>query len=743
MNFTLFTSDTVGDRKNCFYPRRAWITDEEQLRAAVAFDHVCAEYVENRRSISNYKVSDVISMDVDNEQADAQSDWITPEKIAELFPELNYAISLSRNHMKQKGDKGPRPRFHVYFPIHPENDPASYAAMKRELYRQYPFFDGNALDAGRFLFGCVTADVIWHEGTSTVDRLLRLAQTDDSIPEGRRNATLSRTAGKLVTRYGYTEEAYHMFLDQAERCEPPLEENELAAIWKSAGRFADKVQSQPGYIPPELYGASLKPEDFSDIGQAKVLALDCGSELVYTDGTDFLCYNGTRWVESKQKAVGLAESFLDRQLEDAQNAVSNAMQTLMDAGVSESLLRAGGKALERSIPAEQLGAYAALLSAQTYLAFVMKRRDIKYIMSALQAVKPMVELSTGDLDSDGFLLNCPDGTYDLREGLNGRRDHDPADYLTMVTAYAPGEEGKELWLESIRRIFQDDAELIDYVQQTVGLCAVGEVFQEAILISYGTGSNGKSTFWNAIAGAMGDYSGMISADALTVGCRRNVKPELAEIKGKRILIAAELEEGMRLSTSIVKQLCSTDEIAAEKKFKDPFKFRPSHTLVLYTNHLPRVGAMDTGIWRRLIVIPFGATIRGDSEIKNYTRYLLDHCGPAITAWIIEGAEKVIANNFKLNLPRCVSDAITKYRDDNDWMTHFLEECCETGEGYEEKSGELYATYRAYCARTAEFTRSTTEFYSSLEQRGFARHKRKKGIFILGLRIKQSGEDVFL
>lgn len=134
---------------------------------------------------------------------------------------------------------------------------------------------------------------------------------------------------------------------------------------------------------------------------------------------------------------------------------------------------------------------------------------------------------------------------------------------------------------------------------------------------------------------------MISADALTVGCRRNVKPELAEVKGKRILIAAELEEGMRLSTSIVKQLSSTDEIEGEKKYKDPFKFRPTHTLVLYTNHLPKVGAMDTGIWRRLIVIPFDAKITGSGDIKNYSKYLLMNAGPYITKWIIEGAQKAM------------------------------------------------------------------------------------------------------
>ena len=118
---------------------------------------------------------------------------------------------------------------------------------------------------------------------------------------------------------------------------------------------------------------------------------------------------------------------------------------------------------------------------------------------------------------------------------------------------------------------------------------------------------------------LGTYSGAISADALTAGCRRNVKPEIAELKGKRLIIAAELEEGMRLSTSILKQLCSTDQIRGEKKFKDPFDFVPSHTVVLYTNHLPKVSASDDGTWRRLIVIPFHAKIEGNSDIKNLLR----------------------------------------------------------------------------------------------------------------------------
>lgn len=158
----------------------------------------------------------------------------------------------------------------------------------------------------------------------------------------------------------------------------------------------------------------------------------------------------------------------------------------------------------------------------------------------------------------------------------------------------PTTAGADIWQDALNTFFLGDRELIDYVQEIVGLAAIGKVYIEALIIAYGEGRNGKSTFWNTISRVLSTYSGNMSADTLTVDCKRNVKPELAEAKGKRLIIAAELEEGMRLNTSNVKQLCSTDEIYAEKKYKDPFSYVPSHTLVLYTNHLPKVGAMDAG-----------------------------------------------------------------------------------------------------------------------------------------------------
>ena len=157
--------------------------------------------------------------------------------------------------------------------------------------------------------------------------------------------------------------------------------------------------------------------------------------------------------------------------------------------------------------------------------------------------------------------------------------------------------------------------------------------------------------------------------------------------------------------------------------------------MLYTNHLPKVGASDDGTWRRLIVIPFHAKIQGSKDIKNYTQHLVDNAGGAVLSWLIEGARKVIAANYQIARPQCVLDAIGSYREGNDWLGNFINECCEVDKSYQEKSGELYRHYREYCLENGEFIRSTSDFYSALEQAGYKKKRTASARLILGLQIK--------
>lgn len=758
MELILYTADCTGKAANCLYPHEKKITNQKELVEAIVQDQVFAKYKNSYRSVENFISASVIPLDCDNDHTEKPEEWLTADKLTEIFEDMQFVLIPSRNHMKEKNGKAARPKYHVLFPVAEYTDPSFYAAVKSAIQKKYPFFDDNAVDAARFFFGskCTEDDVVWHDGFLQIDEDLdetdMLEQEEAAMPiymggsitEGSRNNTMSHFAGRVLKKFGITDKARQLYMERAEKCEPPLSKAELDTIWKSAVKFANKVQAQDGYIPPDKFNdefgaGSLKPEDYSDIGEAKVLSRENMDCLRFTNATGFLTYCGDRWHEDTQKALGITENFLDIQLADADEAIKSAEDALIAAGVPEESVRAGGKTLEKAVPAAKMGLLYALIGAQTYHKFVMKYRNYKNIVNTQNAAKPMLAIDVSELDYDAELLNTPEQTYDLTKGMTGGHAHDPDDLITKVTNCSPGDEGMQLWLDTLDTFFCKDKALISYVQEIVGMAAVGKVYAEHMIIAYGGGANGKSTFWNTIARVLGNYSGKISAEALTMNCKRNVKPEMAELKGKRLIIASELEEGTRLNTGMVKQLCSVDPIEAEKKYKDPFHFDPSHTLVLYTNHLPKVSANDDGTWRRLIVIPFNAKITGKSDIKNFSDYLFEHAGSAIMKWIIEGAEIAINKGFKFTEPQVVVDAIKEYRENNDWLGQFIEEHCDVDPSYSEKSGELYQQYRVSCIQCGEFVRSTSDFYGSLEKAGFFRYRKKSGRVIVGLKLKD-GQD---
>lgn len=254
MKLTIFSASCVGNAANTLYPNKAEITNKDDMIAVIARDHVCAEFKKAHRSIDDFISSDVEVMDCDNDHSDDPKEWITHEKYEELFPDVSYIIVPSCNDGKVKGTKSARPRHHIYFPHEVVTVADEVAGIKTRLQEYAPFFDDNALDAARFIFGGTPTDIVWHEGSRTiVDFLdeLDFAEYDQvakSIGEGSRNSTMNHIAGKIIKRYGNTEKAHDIYLEKAQLCNPPLEERELALIWSSAVKFGKKVQSQVGYV---------------------------------------------------------------------------------------------------------------------------------------------------------------------------------------------------------------------------------------------------------------------------------------------------------------------------------------------------------------------------------------------------------------------------------------------------------------------------------------------------------------
>ncbi len=754
MQFSLFYADVCGAAQNNKYPHKHVVQSADDLRACVAHDYVCAEYYKNERSKQNFIKSDCLAYDVDNEDTDETSDWVTPATLEDAFPDVSFAVHFSKSHNVAKGTKSARPRFHVFFPINEVVSATDYKYLKDAVYSTFPRFDPNAMDVARFFYGTANPSVEFHEGIFNVDDCLFADDEFDKdlpqgvfggqpIGEGRRNSAMSHFAGRIIKRYGSTDTAYNAFMEHSQLCDPPLEQAELDQIWASAERFyKNTILKSDGYIEPSAYNLDYKymPSDYSDLGQAKVIAEALADKIAFTSATGWLHYNGTRWEESEERAFKAYVDLSDEQLKEAQDAQTALFEKLLDMGVPAYVLRTCGKELDKLATAENAYLISKFRESVQYLKFVNKHRSGSSVTNAFKHARTLMLKDIQDFDTHEFLLNTPAGTYDLRYGLDGLRTHRTEDFISKVCMTSPNSDNKELWLDAVNEFFCKDTELIEYVHRCVGLACIGKVHQEALMIAYGEGRNGKSTFWNSISRVLGNYSGSISSDALTVGCKRNVKPEMAELKGKRLVMAAELEEGVRLSTSMLKHLCSTDEVTAEKKYQSPFSFIPTHTLVLYTNHLPRVGANDEGTWRRLIVIPFNAKIDAKQDVKNYTDYLLEKCAGAILKWVIEGAKKVIDADYKLTKPKAVEDAIGIYRQNNDWLSKFFDEMCVIGDAYDQKSSQLYLEYRAWAQRTGEYARSTADFYSALTSAGFERKKTKACNLVLGLRLKSDFMD---
>ena len=428
MHFTLYTADCRENARNIRYPNPAAITSAADLKKATAYDHVCAQYADGIRKEANFQFSDVLPMDCDNDHSDNPNDWLTPERLAQQLPDVAFAATYSRHHMQAKGKYSARPRFHVFFPTAACTNAATHKAMKLRIQKALPFFDGNALDAARFLFGA-SGEVFWQEGSLHIENWLLLQTARRNIPQGQRNSTMSRLAGKLVKRFGVTEESYQKFLEKSAECEPPLPDEELETIWNSACKFGKKVAKQEGYVAPEAYGKqSLIPDDFSDVGEARTFVEQYADEVAFTVATDYLRYNGTYWEESEHAVTLAMMEHTDVQLAEAEKQVEAALQTLEHLGIPREAAKTGGKKFRDSLDEAQTAAYQQYQYYSTFQAFVMKYRNVRSMVNALEAAKSLVLHSPDELDRNPMLLN---NVINLKRLLNGKQN---------VWKYQNGEE---------------------------------------------------------------------------------------------------------------------------------------------------------------------------------------------------------------------------------------------------------------------------------------------------------------
>jgi putative DNA primase/helicase len=331
----------------------------------------------------------------------------------------------------------------------------------------------------------------------------------------------------------------------------------------------------------------------------------------------------------------------------------------------------------------------------------------------LASTEPEISVSPDDLDADPFLLNCANGTLDLRTGE--LRGHNPADLLTKITraAYRSDADGPE-FTKFLNRV-QPEQAMRDYLARLLGHGLEGRVIEHLLPILCGVGANGKSTFVGAVLGALGDYAGPADPHLLTARTFEAHPTGVADLFGMRIAVLHETDSGRKLDEGTVKRLTGGDRIKARRMREDFWSFDPSHTFVVLTNHKPIIDGTDEGIWRRLRLVPFDVVIPPedrDEELGDKIALEAD----AVLSWLLDGYFSWRRSG--LCDPEPVTTATDAYRADSDAFGRFLDQCCVTSHAVRVRSSELFAAWSKWCAQEGEEAGTQTAFATRLRSKGF-------------------------
>jgi putative DNA primase/helicase len=357
------------------------------------------------------------------------------------------------------------------------------------------------------------------------------------------------------------------------------------------------------------------------------------------------------------------------------------------------------------------------------------------INAMLSQAKPYLAVGMEELDRDPWLINCQNGTVDLRTGK--LKDHDPADRITKIVPVdydpdAPCPRFKQFLKETL----VDDA-VITFVKRYSGYTLTGITRERLLAILYGFGKNGKTTLVELLRDVMGDYATNTDTETLLMRKYQGVGNDVAALKGARFVSAAEVEQGRRLAESKVKQLTGRDTVTARFLFGEPFSFRPAFKLWLSTNNKPVIQGTDDAIWDRLRLIPFTQRFDGDRQDPRLPEKLRSELA-GVLAWMVEGCLEW--QEHGLGEPDSVREATEQYRAEMDTLAAFIEDRCVVREDVVAPATPLYKQYQMWCDAAGEKPETQKMFGMRLRERGFVSdkikrgpHKDRKGWFGIGLR----------
>ncbi|MER8223534.1 phage/plasmid primase, P4 family [Streptomyces sp. NPDC094143] len=332
-------------------------------------------------------------------------------------------------------------------------------------------------------------------------------------------------------------------------------------------------------------------------------------------------------------------------------------------------------------------------------------------MLSQAACAPGMTLSASLLDADPLELCTPAGVVDLRDGSLS-----PSDPLvhrnSRSTTVAPRQMPTPRWDAFLRDTFGDDgdgAAMRSYVQLLLGYSVTGEVGAQVLPFCYGRGSNGKSVLMEVMIRILGDYADAAPPGFLLERSYDAHPTDLAELRGRRLVVCAELGPHDRFDEARVQYLTSADQLSARHMRGQSFSFTPTHKLWLLGNHRPEVVTGGPAFWRRMRLLPFDRVVDAERRVDNLARVMVAEEGPGILRWLLHGALRYVHGERDLSGPRRVREATAAYAETEDHTGRFLAErrvCAGAGPA---GGGRLYAEYRRWCRFEGEPPVSARDF----------------------------------
>ncbi len=426
--------------------------------------------------------------------------------------------------------------------------------------------------------------------------------------------------------------------------------------WERDGHAKTKSSRAKAPTPKETSNGTLR---FTDSGLAELFAKLHGADVRYCyPWGKYLCWDGTRWKIDDQGAV-----------DQLGKKTIMAIHATAAATPDDALRMALGKFATAS---ESAARRAAMLK--------------------LAQSEPGIPILPAELDKNPWLLNCINGTLDLKTGE--LRAHDRADLISKLCPTLYDKAVKcPIWLRFIADITAGDIALQTYLQKAVGCSLTGDVREHVLFFLFGIGANGKSTFINNVQDTLGpDYAMKAPPDLLMVKTNESHPTERFDLFGKRFVACIEAADGKRLAESLVKEMTGGDKIRARRMREDFSEFPPTHKIWLAANHKPVIRGTDVGIWRRIKLIPFTVVIPPERQDKVLPEKLKAEFS-GILNWAIQGCQ--LWQSAGLAEPDVVSAATGQYRQQQDVFARFLDECCIVESTVRARAGDLLAAYRKW------------------------------------------------